>query len=491
MIPVRGLTADNQVAVELDNGKPIEPIPLVKATEAGVSFVLPPTLKAGRYVVGLKVDGNQVVTVPGELVVSEDAQVTPVITEVRSPVYPSQAGSLSHRIASFTIVGDHFGSPRDTQVEIAGYGVVRPLAVASECNDAARTACVVVEPTEIHVHGFSPLDFQGPSRVAVRVGSLLSPPFALTFAGTRLGTLRWIAMGVTLLIGALIYLLIAQNMDRSFRIKSQTYNVFQQLIIDKETNTFSLSKLQVVLWTGACLFCYVYFALCHMWVQWRFDFPDVPEGLPLLLGLSVGTSVAAGGLAASRGTKGAGPESPGMADFISSGGVVMPERFQFFVWTLVGVLGFVTIVLSTDPGQLATLPTIPNNFSLLMGVSSLGYLAGKTVRAPGPIVSTATRALDSQRGAWRVIIMGQNLDAAAMLRINEREFASDAMPEGGVQTAAPTRRTKLTWTIPADQVPPEFMTFEVVNPDRQSASGSFESTVVSSAQEPVPAPTPA
>ncbi len=193
----------------------------------------------------------------------------------------------------------------------------------------------------------------------------------------------------------------------------------------------------------------------------------------MLLGLSVGTSVVAGGITSSRGTKGAGPESPGAADFISSGGVVMPERFQFFVWTLVGVIGFVSIVLATDPAQLVTLPAIPGNFSLLMGVSSAGYLAGKTVRAPGPVLVSSSFTWNADRSALLATIVGQNLDAGAKLRIKQQEFMPDASNSPTAVVAPASRRTQLSWTLPSSSVDSTTPNFEVVNLDGQSAAGSF------------------
>jgi len=209
-----------------------------------------------------------------------------------------------------------------------------------------------------------------------------------------------------------------------------------------------------------------------MLVQCRAEFPDVPDGVPLLLGVSVGTSVAAGGLTSSRGSKGAGPESPGMADFISSGGVVVPERFQFFVWTLVGVVGFVSIVLSTDPAQLAGLPTIPSNFLLLMGVSSAGYLAGKTVRAPGPVVSGAILGSTQDDLSWVIEVSGQNLDAAAILHIDQQHFSPEAS-SGAALTPQTPRRSNLKWTIPKAKLGLTPTTFRVINVDQQWAAGSF------------------
>jgi hypothetical protein len=248
-------------------------------------------------------------------------------------------------------------------------------------------------------------------------------------------------------------------------------------VLDKDTCTYSLSKLQVLLWTSASVFGYTYFYLCHAFIQWKADFPDVPDGIPLLLGLSVGTSVAVGGLSSTRGTKGAGPESPTPADFISSGGVVMPERFQFFVWTLVGVAGFISIVLSADPARLSALPSIPSNFLVLMGVSSAGYLAGKAVRDPGPTVTSSKVSLAEDKAHWLVQVDGQNLEATARLHIQEQSFSPSAPPAAPVAAGQYRYRNHLEWVIPVPAGASASGTFDVTNSDGQSATVSFSAPV--------------
>src|SRR5712692_1164373 len=82
---------------------------------------------------------------------------------------------------------------------------------------------------------------------------------------------------------------------------------------------------------------------------WRFEFTPIPERLPTMLAISAGATLAATGITQSRGSKGAGPVKPSPADFISTGGLVVGERFQFFVWTLVGCLGYLFIVIRNNP----------------------------------------------------------------------------------------------------------------------------------------------
>jgi hypothetical protein len=170
----------------------------------------------------------------------------------------------------------------------------------------------------------------------------------------------------------------------------------------------------------------VYVLFCRTLIQWDFDFPPIPNGWPTLLGVSAATTVAAVGLTANRGSKGAGPLRPSFADFISSGGMVTGDRFQFFLWTLVGFLGFLLLVLLADPSTLKELPDVPQGFLYLMGISAAGYLGGKAVRLPGPVIqqllvsATALRdpQLKEQPVQVTIDLKGENLSINAAIKIN-------------------------------------------------------------------------
>ena len=323
----------------------------------------------------------------------------------------------------------------------------------------------------IDVYGYTPRRFEGPVKVSVLVGSLRSETKDVTFSHYRIRSVRFFAFLGTVLIGLLVYLLVRRGVG-PYQIGHEHYGVFSIFIIDKDTHSYSLSKLQLLLWTGASVFTYIYFYLSRILIQWSSEFPDVPPGIATLLGLSVGTTVAAAGLTAVRGPKGAGPLSPTPADFISSGGVVVAERFQFFVWTIVGVLSFIGLVLNNDPAHLSALPAIPDNFLALMGVSSAGYLAGKAVRRPGPVISRVDASGTSPGKELLLKVDGLNIEETATIRIDKKEYhptpdqSSRRSQEGGGKLY-----THLEWTIPwepAFDAPTHLL--EIVNGDGQVAT---------------------
>jgi hypothetical protein len=220
-------------------------------------------------------------------------------------------------------------------------------------------------------------------------------------------------------------------------LAGENNKVLEAFFLDRQSNSFSLSKFQVIAWTTVAVFGYLYLYLCRTYIQWTFSFPPIPDGLPTLLGVSAGTTVTATAITVNRGSKGAGPMSPSMADFVSTGGLVAGERFQFFVWTLIGCLGFLGIVLSSDPASLTQLPDIQGTFLTLMGVSATGYLAGKLVRQPGPIIDLltlkepatpavpATATTPMHPGIMKIKVKGQNLSDTAVVKVDQTELRID------------------------------------------------------------------
>jgi hypothetical protein len=395
------------------------------------------------------------------------AGAAPVITSLSSTVYPPDEPNGGY---SFSILGDHFGTASDTTVEIAQRTVI---AAATDCSLQSHDPCIKVTPHVVDVYGYTPGRFEGPAKVTVIVGNLRSEAKDLTFSHYRVRLVRFFAFLGTALIALLVYLLVRRGVG-SYRVGRERFGVFSMFIIDKDTHSYSLSKLQLLLWTCAAVFTYIYFYLCRILIQWSNQFPDVPPGMPMLLGLSAGTTVVAIGLTAARGPKGAGPLSPTPADFISSGGVVNADRLQFFVWTVVGVLSFVGMVLNSDPAHLSQLPEIPNNFLALMGVSSAGYLAAKAARRPGPVISHVDTSGTTAGRQLAIKIDGQNLDETATIRIDNKVY--NLTPDAATRRAQDgggSFYTHLEWILAWEAAfDASTHVLEIVNQDGQVATSA-------------------
>jgi hypothetical protein len=193
-----------------------------------------------------------------------------------------------------------------------------------------------------------------------------------------------------------------------------------------ENGAFSLGKLQFYAWTAAAVFGYLFLAFARSLVQWRFELPEVPEGLPGIVGISAGTSVAAAAIGALSATRGPAGTKPSLADLIVTGGTVIVDRVQFLVWTIVAIVAFLAVVLTADPARIDTLPIIPNGLLYLMGLSAAGYLGGKFVRRPSPSLQTIAATDDAANKKLSLVLKGRNLSKNASFRINDVAIAPKA-----------------------------------------------------------------
>jgi hypothetical protein len=182
-----------------------------------------------------------------------------------------------------------------------------------------------------------------------------------------------------------------------------------KFFIDQTTNTLSLSTCQLTLWLVTSFFSYIYLFASKVIYQGQSTFTELPDGLLAIVGVSLGTSVAANGIVNTIGSKGAGDPKPSIKDLITSGGIVAPERLQFALWTSFSIVFYVFFVLRQNPISISGLPTIPSTFWELMGISSLGYIGGKLARKPGPNIQQISFV--DTAGAKQLKLNGVNLSS--------------------------------------------------------------------------------
>jgi hypothetical protein len=155
-------------------------------------------------------------------------------------------------------------------------------------------------------------------------------------------------------------------------------------------------------------------------VQGQLEFIDIPQGLPGIVLISATTTVVSEGITTTKGSKGGGNIKPEFSNLITTGGLIAPERFQFLVWTILGVLAYLFVVLWQSPEQIKDLPQIPSGFLQLMGISSAGYLGGKLARKPGPFINSIESSIDNQ-SSLVLNIQGSNLSSTATFKLNKGE----------------------------------------------------------------------
>ena len=390
----------------------------------------------------------------------------------------------------FYISGDNLAAKAaDNGIEVVGRGL-QPVGSEDECTTYAAAPkkyeklCLSYAPglegQKLVVKGFHPGRYEGTILFKVHVGNDVSVAKAVVFSRVSEMELRGLAIVVSVLIAAIILLMVWKGIGR-YKIAGESYSPWSSFFLDKQTNSYSLSKFQLLAWTTVAVFGYIYLLLCQSLVQWTLTFPDIPSGWPTLLGVSAATTVTAVGITTNRGSKGSGPVLPSLADFITSGGMVMSSRFQFFVWTLVGCAGFLYLTLMNDPSGLKALPDVPTGFLYLMGISSAGYLGGKLVSLPGPVVQQLVVSSVNPASPAQLVInlKGQNLSTNAAVKVDDtvlrmkEEFTIEPVT-AQVQPPDPSFCTEVKVTLnPAEAFLDGVHTLTITNQDGQMAASKF------------------
>ncbi len=431
-IPAQGAKVFLRTGAEREGDKGVQLDASVAADGKALTFKVPKEhFDTGRYLVFVAFDSKEL-AVPGELRVSSD-QAAKVRVDSISPSTDYQ--NDADNAYDFEISGENLGStPGDNILEIVGSGP-QPVGNAEECQRYAAThkyekICLSYDPgmatRKLKVKGFHPAHYQGPVDFRVRVGDNISEVKRVNFSSITEGNLRLLATAVSVILAIIVLATVWKGVSMC-RV-GEPYSFLDSFFLDKESMSYSLSKFQLIAWTAVAVFAYVYVFFCRTLIQWDFSFPTIPSGWPTLLGLSAGTTVAAVGITSTRGSKGAGAIKPSFADFISAGGLVTSERFQFFVWTLLGCFSFLMLILAADPSSLKDLPDVPQGFLFLTGISAAGYLGGKAVRSPGPVISQLLVESAKSPGndatgnplpvPMVIILKGQNLSTNAQVKID-------------------------------------------------------------------------
>ena len=476
MITVTGEfpTSPVAVTVQLESVAPTQSLRVINVERVSIreegksfSFIVPRTAPLGKYdvVVNFSQKGKSTETI--SVPMAEGGAFTiaigdPVKIDAIYPVvnYPVN-GTFG-----FKIIGSGFGPMKeDNHLDIVGQGLIRL------CDDSQTTDCVnaeIIDPgREIRFWGV-PLTRAGVQHVRVRVGDEYSEkPVAVTFSRVNRRTPALIAALLLLLFVALVVFVLRK---KNFNTLAEgiKVGVLGALFLDKETTTYSLNKLQFYLWMGAAVFGYLYLSVARSLVQGNFEFADIPENLPGIIFVAASTSVLAIGITSAKGSKGAGDQRPSLADFVTSGGVVAAERIQFLIWTLIGVGAFVFLTLSIEPGRIENLPSVPERFLYLMGISSFGYLSGKLGRRPGPVITQ----IEAEEGSLILQVHDSNLSPDATFKIDETDINPKLLDNAAHRDGRPQVLTN-------DETPPfaKVLRLVIATPEKKWLEGDHNFTI--------------
>ena len=205
------------------------------------------------------------------------------------------------------------------------------------------------------------------------------------------------------------------------RQQEKDYVFVKMLLIEPDTQTYSLSRAQFAAWLVVIAWCYLFLFLAHAYVDQSWTFPGLGGGVYTFL-ISLGTLVAAQAASKAQGPKGAGEVHPSPADLVVHGGVLALDRVQQVFWTLIALGMFLYITIMTF-GTAEGLPSIPEQLLVLMGLSSAGYLGGKLVRGAGPVISDVV----ARPGSLVLTIRGKHFSKDAFVWLDGSKLSKDNM----------------------------------------------------------------
>lgn len=196
---------------------------------------------------------------------------------------------------------------------------------------------------------------------------------------------------VTLVLVGIIYALATESKKANVSTKSllksnqKSLNSLEWLLLERQTNTFSLARTQFVWWLTIIVFGYLFLFIGRGIIQGIWEFIPL-SGFAYTFLISLVTLVTAQATSNIRGSKGSGDVNPSWSDLVVHGGVVALERVQQVVWNLIIGIAFIVILLVTYTTA-SSLPSIPQEILVLMGISAGGYISGKAVRKAGPNIT--------------------------------------------------------------------------------------------------------
>ncbi|HKR06967.1 MAG TPA: IPT/TIG domain-containing protein [Bacteroidia bacterium] len=412
-----------EITVLLD-GEPCGNPFLVKSDSTTFYYVVPEKAGPGIYNVRVKFNVPDTLILPvtfGSVTIfGSSGDVKPEITATH-PVfnYPTRSAY------SFEVIGSGFSlHGPDNKLILKDRGEVqvcwnKDSTCSTDSTGRNMVRGEVISSHELKFSNIARKKYSGTMEIQIRVGHLESEKKIVTLSKfPQRMPLVFSVLGV-LVIMALLYFINKSN-KKSEIIAGRSYNFMMQVLIDKETDTISISRFQFMIWTFIAVFSYLYLLLSRSLIQGHIELIDIPDGLPALILISASTTVISAGITNAKGSKGSGSIHPTWRNLITNGGVIAPERIQLLVWTIVGAISFIILVVIRKPEQIIDLPEVPSGFLQLMGVSAAGYLGGKIARKPGPIIdSIESEVLDRDSPTpkkLKLTIYGHNLaDEATFL----------------------------------------------------------------------------
>lgn len=356
-----------------------------------------PSIAPGKYLVSVVLPGTNR-SLAGDFTVIPAPPAVKLLAVQPMINYPNEKGRFS-----FDILGENFSSHglgRSYSITIGGRRVPLELCVAVNRNPCAA----FVNPGMLHFESYNSAGLFGQTSLRLWTGSQWAAPLPIIFARATPAYIRFISLAV---VGAIL-LSATLVLYRSGPYLIRGTRPFRSsLVIAARSGTYSLGKIQLLVWTAVSVFALTYLSTSRELVQGRLEIPTLPEGVVALLAISAVTSLLATLIDDRGSSKGSGSGTSSLADLVCSSNIALPERILLLIWTILGSVGLLCWIILAEPGT-AVLSPVPNAFIYVSGISSLVYIAGKLVRNPGPIIDEMTARPDAATDSLYFAILGTN-----------------------------------------------------------------------------------
>jgi hypothetical protein len=153
---------------------------------------------------------------------------------------------------------------------------------------------------------------------------------------------------------------------------------FTYILLDRTTNSYSLSKLQALLWTMVLIASYFYVAISSGLILRSGEMPDFNPSLLGLMGISYSGLLSASFIGRKNPNNSNKDKPPSITDLITTNSEVDMGKLQLLVFTLVTVVVYIYNLYQSN--ILNGLPDIPPSLHGLLFTSQTGYITGKLLK---------------------------------------------------------------------------------------------------------------
>lgn len=272
---------------------------------------------------------------------------------------------------------------------------------------------------------------------------------------------KFYVAGLTVFLSILFYFILA--------IAFRNVRFASSVLIDRATNTYSLSKFQAMIWTVTLLGSYFYIAVSHGLLLGNGVIPDFNASLIGLLSISYGGMISANGLQTSRPKNELIRVPPRFSNLFSSGNDVDIARLQLFGFTVVAVLIYIYNLIISNP--LNGMPDIPTTLLGLLGASHSGYLGGKLLGNKTVISMIKPHYVPGHKYGFYLHILGAGFTERTKVIIGsnseplEAEFISPSALGVRVPSFSSSGKQKITLIPPGGTAVTAEDCFEVITVD--------------------------